>query len=56
LQIISAAALQLQRSGCPECNQEAIRLINLMPKWIPGGINGKIAKSFMQIPEKFKIQ
>ena len=27
--------------NCPECNEEALRLIKMMPKWIPASRNGK---------------
>jgi len=40
---------------CPECEQEAIRLIQMMPKWIPGKIGGKAVKSYFIIPVNFEL-
>lgn len=40
---------------CPECDQEAIRLVKAMPKWIPGKNNGKVVKSYFNLPIEFKL-
>jgi TonB family protein len=40
---------------CPECDQEAIRLIKSMPKWEPGKINGKPVNSTFTLPVQFKL-
>ena len=40
---------------CPECDQEALRLIRIMPNWIPGKINGKPVNSTFNMPLTFKI-
>lgn len=40
---------------CPECDQEAIRLIKAMPKWKPGTINGKPVNSTFTLPVLFKL-
>jgi len=37
------------------CNEEAIRLIKMMPDWIPGKNAGKNVKVAMAIPVKFKL-
>lgn len=36
------------------CNEEALRIIRLSPKWIPGDINGKRADFLYNIPLSFK--
>jgi TonB family protein len=38
----SISQVQIERGipGCPECDQEAIRLVQGMPSWKPGKING----------------
>ncbi|MBI1835767.1 MAG: energy transducer TonB [Flavobacteriia bacterium] len=41
--------------ACPECDQEAIRIVKLMPKWKPGQINGKIVRSYYILPVKFML-
>ncbi len=38
-----------------ECDQEAIRVISLSPKWIPGTQNGKAVRSRFVLPLKFKL-
>lgn len=39
---------------CPECDQEAVRVVRRMPKWIPGKSNGKVVNSFYNLPIVFK--
>ena len=33
--------------GCSECNEEAIRVVKLMPKWKPAKIDGKPVKCYL---------
>jgi protein TonB len=40
--------------SCPQCDKEAKRLIENMPKWIPAKINGKKVKSISTIAVKFE--
>lgn len=40
---------------CPECDQEAIRVVKMMPKWKPGKSKGKAVKSYYNLPVKFKL-
>jgi TonB family protein len=37
------------------CDEEALRVVRLMPDWIPGRFNGKVVKVMFQIPVKFAI-
>lgn len=39
--------------GCPECDEEAIRVIRSLPKWIPAKIDGKAIKSHFDLPISF---
>ncbi len=41
---------------CPECDQEALRLIRIMPPWIPGKVNGIAVDSYFNLPLIFKLQ
>ena len=41
---------------CKECDNEAIRMVKSMPKWIPGKNNGKAVKSFYHLPVKFTME
>ncbi len=34
----------------PECEKEAIRVISIMPKWIPAKVNGKSVNSYFYLP------
>lgn len=36
--------------GCPECDEEAIRVVKLMPKWIPAKVGEKIIRSKFILP------
>lgn len=38
------------------CNEEAMRLVKSMPKWIPGKQSGKEVRVFFDIPVIFKLQ
>lgn len=40
----------------PECDAEALRVINAMPKWTPGKQNGKIVPVYFTIPIVFKLK
>jgi len=37
------------------CDEEALRVIKLMPKWIPGKQNGKVVRVQYNLPIKFKL-
>ncbi|WP_343635689.1 energy transducer TonB [Fluviicola sp.] len=39
---------------CPECDKEAVRIVNTMPRWTPGKIKGKPVKSTFTLPIIFK--
>lgn len=40
---------------CPECDQEAINVVKGMPKWIPAKVNGRLVKSYFQMPVNFTL-
>lgn len=42
-------------SDCPECNDEAIRVIKSMPKWNPGKIAGKAVALYYNASVNFKL-
>jgi len=39
----------------PELDQEAVRVVKMMPKWRPGKQNGKNVRCYFQIPIRFTI-
>lgn len=40
---------------CPECDREAVRMTEAMPKWTPGRTNGKTVDSIFNLPVIFKL-
>jgi len=38
------------------CEEEAIRIVKSMPKWIPGKYSGNNVKAFMVLPITFKLE
>jgi protein TonB len=45
----------IEKGLCDECNTEAIRLIKLLTKWVPGKVDSKNVDVLLYIPIKFKI-
>lgn len=43
-------------NNCPECDAEAIRVIKLMPRWVPGLKNGKPVNMYFSMPIKFAVR
>ena len=39
---------------CQECDAEALRVIQSMPKWKPGKLNGQVVRSLYNLPIAFK--
>ena len=48
--------IKVIRSVSPELDNEALRVIGLMPDWKPGEQNGKVSDMQMTIPIKFKLR
>ena len=48
--------IKIEKGLCDECNAEAIRLIKLLPEWIPGKVNFQNVDVLMYLPIKFKIE
>jgi len=40
--------------NCPECDEEALRVVNMMPKWKPGKQSGKAVNVYFNLPINFK--
>lgn len=40
-------------SSCANCEKEAIKIFNAMPKWTPGELNGKKVKTYYNITISF---
>jgi protein TonB len=41
---------------CPECDKEALRVMKLMPAWIPAQKEGKPMRTSMMMPIIFRLQ
>ena len=44
------------KSVSPELDQEALRVIKMMPKWQPGKQNGEIVRVKYVVPVSFRLQ
>lgn len=51
----SATHPQILRSLSPSCDQEAIRVVGMMPKWTPGLQDGKQVRVQMNLPLRFSV-
>jgi protein TonB len=51
----SVSNAKVVRSVSKDLDDEALRVINLSPKWIPGTQNGKTARMAFSIPINFTI-
>ena len=47
--------IEIKRGIGGGCNDEALRVVNLMPKWSPGKQNGKAVPVAFTLPIKFKL-
>lgn len=41
---------------CPECDKEAVRVVKLMPNWIPAKSDGKAVRTYFMLPIIFNLQ
>jgi TonB family protein len=48
--------IKVSKSVNPELDKEAIRVVSLMPDWVPGQLNGNSVDVKISIPFKFKLQ
>lgn len=48
--------VEVIRGHNPSCNKEAIRVVKMMPKWIPNRLNGQIEAVYYTLPIVFKPQ
>jgi protein TonB len=51
----SLSEIQIAQALHPSINQEAIRVLSLMPPWIPGSLNGKFVRVKCYLPIVFDI-
>ena len=41
---------------CKECDEEAMRVVAGMPRWMPARLNGRLVKTYFTLPFSFKVQ
>lgn len=51
----SISNVKVLKSVCKSLDNEAIRLVKSMPKWIPGEVEGEFARTRCQIPINFTL-
>lgn len=51
----SSDSISTEAKAEKEINDEAIRVVNIMPKWTPGKIKGKPVNSLFILPIKFRL-
>lgn len=52
----SIGAAEILRSVREDLDNEALRVVKIMPKWIPGRIEGTAVRSYFTLPVNFKLQ
>jgi len=50
---VSNVTLVRRMEGCPECDDEAMKAVKMMPKWTPAKKDGKIVRSRFILPIEF---
>ncbi len=53
---LSEATIARGIRNCPECDREAMRVILLMPDWIPGKQSGRAVRVKYMLPIKFNLK
>jgi protein TonB len=52
---VSHPVLETPLPNCETCNEEAIRVVMSMPKWIPVSNGGKTERAFVRLPILFEF-
>ena len=52
----SVTDVHVARSVDPSLDKEAVRVVKVMPKWIPGKQNGSAVRVKYTVPVLFKLQ
>ena len=53
---MSNVKVQKGAAGCPECDQEALRVVSSISGWQPGMLQGKPVRTQFTLPVRFKIR
>lgn len=52
----SISDVQIVKKLDPSCDKEAVRVVKMMPKWVPGKQNGRNVPVYYTLPVLFKLQ
>lgn len=53
---IVAPEIMRHAEDCPECDEEVLRIVRIMPYWIPAKVKGAPVHSYFILPVKFHSQ
>lgn len=53
--LVTQVKIQKNIPGCKECDQEALRVLSLMPRWQPAMLAGTPVRAMIYLPVKFSI-
>jgi protein TonB len=51
----SLSQITIARSVAPLIDKEALKVVQKMPKWIPGRLKGKIVRVWVTIPVEYRL-
>lgn len=51
----SISEAEILKGVTPELDAESIRVVNAMPRWQPGKLNGKVVRSYYVLPITFRL-
>lgn len=49
-------SIRVQRSLSPSCDREAVRIVEAMPAWSPGKLNGNPVRVYYNLPVRFDLK
>lgn len=53
---VKKAVVERGVHGCPECDAEALRVVNLMPRWKPGKVGKKKVNCYFRLPINYRLE
>jgi protein TonB len=52
---VSNVSIVKKVPNCPQCDQEAMRVVKAMPDWKPARVEDKVVNSYYHLPVMFKL-
>ena len=53
---VKKAVVERGVAGCPECDAEALRVVNMMPRWKPGKVGKKKVNCYFRLPINYQLE